>query len=49
MGERIINYAPEPVIMERIIKAQYVHREFPVLVARVKQAKMWRERWGRAA
>lgn len=39
----------EPVIMERIIKAQYVHREFPVLVARVKQAKRMRERWGRAA
>lgn len=25
---------------------RFVHREFPVLVARVKQAKRMRERWG---
>lgn len=37
--------APEPVVMERIIKARFVHREFPVQVARVKQAKRMRERW----
>lgn len=26
---------------------RFVHREFPVLIARVKQAKRMREKWGR--
>lgn len=36
----------EPVIIEQAF-GRFVHREFPVLVARVKQAKRQRERWGR--
>lgn len=34
------------VVVSRLIRSDYLHREFPVLVARVKQAKMQRERWG---
>lgn len=30
---------PEPYIVSRLIRTEYLHREFPVLVARVKQAK----------
>lgn len=36
----------EPYIVSRLIRTEYLHREFPVLVARVKQAKRQRERWG---
>lgn len=37
--------APEPCIIETAF-GRFVHREFPVQVARVKQAKRMRERWG---
>lgn len=36
----------EPFVVARLIRTEYLHREFPVLVARVKQAKRMRERWG---
>ena len=46
MIRHIDHYAPEPVIIEQAF-GRFVHREFPVLVALVKQAKRDRERWGK--
>lgn len=46
MIRHLDHYAPEPVIIEQAF-GRFVHREFPVLVARVKQAKRQREKWGR--
>ena len=37
----------EPYIVTQLIKTDYLHREFPVLIARVKVAKRMREKWGR--
>ncbi len=34
----------EPFIIEQAF-GRFVHREFPVLIARVKQAKRQREKW----
>lgn len=39
-----IDRSPEVVVEQAF--GRFVHREFPVLVARVKQAKRMRERWG---
>lgn len=36
----------EPYIVETAF-GRFVHREFPVLIARVKVAKRMREKWGR--
>ena len=36
----------EPYIVETAF-GRFVHREFPVLIARVKAAKRMREKWGR--
>ena len=47
MSRHTEHYAVEPVIIEQAF-GRFVHREFPVLVARVKQAKRQREKWGRA-
>lgn len=41
-----MNQQPEPYIVETAF-GRFVHREFPVLIARVKQAKRMREKWGR--
>ena len=35
----------EPFVIEQAF-GRFVHREFPVLIARVKQAKRQREQWG---
>lgn len=35
----------DPIIIETA-HGRFVHREFPVQVARVKAAKRMRERWG---
>lgn len=46
MSRHTEQYAVEPVIIEQAF-GRFVHREFPVLVARVKQAKRQRERWAK--
>jgi len=40
---------PEPYIVSRLIRTEYLHREFPVLVARVKNVKRQQEQWGVSA
>lgn len=47
MIRHIDHYTPDPVIIEHSF-GRFVHREFPVLVARVKQAKRMKERWEKA-
>lgn len=37
----------EPYIVTQLIKTDYLHREFPVLIARVRRAKRDKERWGK--
>jgi len=44
MSRNTIERLPDVVVEQAF--GRFVHREFPVLVARVKQAKRQRERWG---
>jgi len=47
MAEPIL--AEQPYIVSRLIRTEYLHREFPVLVARVKNVKRQQEQWGVSA
>ena len=40
--------SPPPYVVTQLIQVDYVHREFPVQIARIRQAKKQCERWGRS-